>query len=99
MPRLTPPHGPARTQIHANWVVFFYEVARCGSIRAASRKLNVAPSAISRQLKDLEAALGVPLLEKTSTRLRPTAAGEVVDHHAGNVLRGLEHARAVLDHL
>jgi DNA-binding transcriptional LysR family regulator len=99
MPRLTPPHGPARTQIHANWVVFFYEVARCGSIRAASRKLNVAPSAISRQLKDLEAALGVPLLEKTSTRLRPTAAGEVVAHHAGNVLRDLEHARAVLDHL
>ncbi len=92
-------HGPTKRHIHAGWVVYLYEVARCGSIRAAARKLNVAPSAISRQLKELEAELGVPLLEKTSTSLRPTAAGEVVAHHAGNVLRGLEHARSSIDHL
>jgi DNA-binding transcriptional LysR family regulator len=96
---MRPLHGPPRTQIHANWVVFFYEVVRCGSIRAAARKLNVAPSAISRQLKDLQAALGAPLLEKTSTRLRPTAAGEVLAHHVANVLRDLDHARSELDHL
>jgi DNA-binding transcriptional LysR family regulator len=98
-PRVASPRVPARAQIHANWVIFFHEVARCGSIRAASRRLNVAPSAISRQIKDLEAALGVPLLEKTSTRLRPTAAGEIVAHHVGNVLRDLDHARSELDHL
>jgi hypothetical protein len=39
MPPLISPHGPARTQIHANWVVFFHEVARCGSIRAARLSL------------------------------------------------------------
>jgi DNA-binding transcriptional LysR family regulator len=87
---------PARSQIHANWVVYFYEVVRCGSVRAAARKLNVAPSAISRQIKDLEADLGVPLLEKTSTRLRPTAAGEALARHASNVIKDLRFTRSVI---
>jgi DNA-binding transcriptional LysR family regulator len=93
------PYGPARSQIHANWVLYFHEVARSGSIRAAARNLNVAPSAISRQLKDLEQELGVPLLEKASTKLRPTAAGEVVARHAATVLRDLENTRSALDDL
>jgi DNA-binding transcriptional LysR family regulator len=89
-------HGPARSQIHANWVVYFYEVVRCGSVRAAARKLNVAPSAISRQIKDLESQLGTQLLEKTSTRLRPTSAGEAVARHASNVIKDLSYTRAVV---
>ncbi len=91
------PHN--QLQIHASWVVYFHEIARCGSIRAAARKLNVAPSAISRKVKDLEGILGVELLEKTSTRLRPTAAGEFVASHALQVLRGLDQMRAHLDDL
>jgi DNA-binding transcriptional LysR family regulator len=86
-------------QIHSSWVVYFHEIVRCGSIRAAARKLNVAPSAISRRVKDLEAILGVELLEKTSTHLRPTAAGEFVAAHAMHVLRGLDQMRAHLDDL
>jgi len=92
-------HGPARAQIHANWVVYFHEVVRCGAVRAAARKLNVAPSAISRQIKDLEAQLGTPLLEKTSTRLRPTAAGEAVARHASNVIKDLSYMRSVVSDL
>lgn len=91
------PHN--QLQIHASWVIYFHEVTRCGSIRAAARKLNVAPSAISRKVKDLEGILGVELLEKTSTRLRPTAAGEFVATHAMQVLRGLDQMRAHLDDL
>ena len=89
----------AQLQIHASWVVYFHEITRCGSIRAAARKLNIAPSAISRKLKDLEGILGVKLLEKTSTRLRPTAAGEFVASHAMQVLRDLDQMRSHLDDL
>ena len=35
-------------------------------VRAAARKLNIAPSAISRQLRYLEEELGEKLLEKAS---------------------------------
>jgi DNA-binding transcriptional LysR family regulator len=90
---------PARSQIHANWVVYFNEVVRCGSVRAAARKLNVAPSAISRQIKDLEAELGVPLLEKASTKLRPTAAGEALARHASNVIKDLRYTRSIISDL
>src|SRR5690242_18693873 len=89
-------HGPARAQIHANWVIYFYEVVRCGSVRAAARKLNVAPSAISRQLHYLEEELGQRLLEKSSNRLRPTAAGEAVARHVSNVIKDLGYMRSVI---
>lgn len=89
-------HGPARTQIHANWVTYFYEVVSCGSVRAAARKLNVAPSAISRQLHYLEEDLGEKLLEKTSNKLRPTAAGEVVARHVSTVIQDLGYMRSVM---
>jgi DNA-binding transcriptional LysR family regulator len=89
-------HGPARAQIHANWVIYFHEVVRCGSVRAAARKLNVAPSAISRQLRYLEEELGEKLLERASNRLRPTAAGEAVARHVSTVIRDLGHTRSVI---
>ena len=87
---------PARAQIHANWVTYFYEVVRCGSVRAAARKLNIAPSAISRQLRYLEEELGEKLLEKASNKLRPTAAGEVVARHVSNVIQDLGYMRSVI---
>ena len=98
-PNASNTHGPARAQIHANWVVYFHEVVRCGAVRAAARKLNVAPSAISRQIKDLEAQLGTQLLEKTSTRLRPTAAGEALARHASNVIKDLSYMRSFVSDL
>jgi DNA-binding transcriptional LysR family regulator len=88
--------GPARAQIHANWVTYFHEVVRCGSVRAAARKLNIAPSAISRQLHYLEDVMGEKLLEKTSNKLRPTAAGEVVARHVSNVIQDLGYMRSVI---
>jgi DNA-binding transcriptional LysR family regulator len=59
---------------------YFAEVTRSGSIRAASERLHVAASAISRQLALLEQALGAPLLDRGRgrTALRLTAAGELV---------------------
>lgn len=60
----------------------FMAVAEAGSIRAAARAINVAPSAISRQLTLLEAQLDVPLFERGGGKLVLTPAGELL-------LRGL----------
>lgn len=59
---------------------YFAEVARSGSIRAASESLHVAASAISRQLAMLEDSLGAPLLERRQGRgkVKLTAAGELL---------------------
>lgn len=59
----------------------FTLVARLGSIRAAAKSLNVAPSSISRTVKQLEDDLGAPLFERTSQRLKLTSAGELLYFH------------------
>lgn len=57
---------------------YFDEVARAGSIQEASRRLNVAASAINRQILALEAELGVQLFERLARGMRLTTAGETL---------------------
>jgi DNA-binding transcriptional LysR family regulator len=52
-------------------------VARHGSIRKAAEALNVASSALNRQILDLELDLGSDLFERLPRGVRLTAAGEV----------------------
>ena len=52
-------------------------VARHGSIRKAADALNVASSALNRQILDLEQDLGSALFERLPRGVRLTAAGEV----------------------
>ena len=64
---------------------YFLAVAEAGSIRAASRNLNVAASALSRQLTQLEDQLGIALFDRTGRGLALSPAGDIV-------LRGLRAA-------
>ena len=43
---------------------------------AAAERLDMSHSTVSRQLKQLEAAMGVQLLNRTTRRFALTAAGE-----------------------
>lgn len=45
---------------------YFIAVAEEGSIIAASRALNITQPALSRQVQDLERAIGAPLLDRKS---------------------------------
>jgi DNA-binding transcriptional LysR family regulator len=57
---------------------YFAEVARVGSLRRASERLNVSASAIDRQILRAEEEFGMPLFERLPGGLRPTAAGELL---------------------
>jgi DNA-binding transcriptional LysR family regulator len=61
---------------------YFLEVVRSGSIRAASQRLNVAGSAISRAIAQLEDLLGAQLFDRHARGMVPSAAGEVLAVHA-----------------
>jgi len=65
-------------------------VARVGTIRKAAAQLNVASSAINRQIIALEEELGEPLFERMPRRLRLTATGEVLIQHVRETLRAHE---------
>ena len=79
--RRAPPR--ARRQLRASGCVrrgcltYVDAVARHGSIRKAADALNVASSALNRQILDLEADLGSALFERLPRGVRLTAAGEV----------------------
>ena len=72
--------------MHAAVLRYFAVVARSGSIRKASDELNVASSAISRQIQKIEAELGTPLFERLPNGLRLTQAGRIVLEHADRTL-------------
>lgn len=57
---------------------YLFEAARSGTMRAASERLNVATSSISRQIAFLEAELGTPLLERGRRSIKLTEAGELL---------------------
>ena len=53
-------------------------VARHRHFTRAAEELHVAQSALSHQIRRLEAELGTELFERTSRRVVPTEAGEAV---------------------
>lgn len=57
---------------------YFMAVARLGSIRAASGQLNVAQSAVSRQVQSLEHQLGTVLFDRLPNGVVPTQAGRIL---------------------
>src|SRR5258708_13945765 len=82
--------------LHSRMLRYLDEVARCGSIRQAAERLNVASSAINRQILALEAELGTPIFHRLPRRLRLTATGEVVISHVRETLK--EHRRGQKRH-
>ncbi len=83
----------------SRFTLYFDEVVRSGSIRRASERLNISPSAIDRHILLMEENLGVQLFERLPTGLRLTAAGEVLITHVRRWRRELRHARAQIDDL
>lgn len=74
-------------------------VARHRHFTHAAEELHVAQSALSHQIRRLEAELGTALFERTSRRVVVTEAGEAVAARARRVLGEVEGVRAELDEL
>lgn len=69
------------------------EIQRCGSLRAASQPLNLTQPALSKALREIEAAFGFTLFARTARGLTPTAQGAVVVRGAAMLLEELAHLR------
>jgi DNA-binding transcriptional LysR family regulator len=74
-------------------------VARHRHFTRAAEELHVAQSALSHQIRRLEAELGTKLFERTSRRVVPTEAGEALAARARRVLAEVDGVRAELDDL
>jgi DNA-binding transcriptional LysR family regulator len=69
-------------------------VVRHRSFTQAARELHVAQQAVSRTVARLEAELGVPLIERTTHRVEPTAAGAALAEDAESLVAAADAAMA-----
>ncbi len=83
--------------LHSRLLKYLDEVARLGSIRKAAARLNVALSAINRQILALESEIGAPIFERMPRRLRLTATGEVLIAHVRETLKGHQRVEAQIE--
>ena len=74
-------------------------VARHRHFTRAAEELHVAQSALSHQVRKLEAELGTELFERTSRSVAPTEAGEAVAARARRVLAEVDGVRDEVDEL
>jgi DNA-binding transcriptional LysR family regulator len=65
----------------------------------AAAKVHVAQPALSQQIRRLEQEIGLPLVVRTTRRVRLTEAGELLVARARRVLAEVDAARADLDDL
>lgn len=74
----------------------FRAVARDGTLTGAARSLNISQSAVSTQIKTLEAMLGHDLFERRGRSLVLTEAGRIALDHADEIFRAADHLTATL---
>src|ERR671931_4361 len=70
----------------------FVRVAERGSLSAVARELDVGQSTITRHLRELEEAVGVPLLSRTTRRVTLTDEGSRYYADTVQILRLVEQA-------
>lgn len=85
--------------LNLNHLRVFRAVCETNSITHAARQLHISQPAASKQLAELEAQLGVALVERRPRGVRLTAAGEVLGRHARRLFHEEAAAEAALQAL
>jgi len=74
----------------------FVNVVEAGSITRGAARLHLAIAAASTRIRNMEAALGTPLLHRERQGVRPTQAGHTLVQHARILLQQAERMRGDL---
>ncbi|MCC5895997.1 MAG: LysR family transcriptional regulator [Alkalibacterium sp.] len=81
-------------------LIYFIEVAEREHMSNAAQHLNVAQSAISRQISNLEEELGVQLFERVGRNMKLLPVGQILLTHAKDVINRLEQTKKEMaDHI
>src|SRR5690625_181235 len=78
-------------------IKYFIEVAKREHVTEAATALHVAQSAVSRQIFNLEAELGVDLFIREGRTIRLTAIGKVFLEHMERAINVIEDAKQVIE--
>ena len=70
----------------------FLQIAECGSLSKASDRLRLAQPALSRQIRLLEAEVGLPLFTRHGRGMQLTEAGRALQERVAGPLRQIERS-------
>ncbi len=73
---------------------YFSATAHAQSIRAASERLHVSPSAISRQIAKLEHELRAPIFDRRAQGMKLTPAGEILLSKIDDMMREFSRVKS-----
>ena len=76
----------------------FVRVVEAGTLSAAADRMDIAKSAVSRRLADLEARLGVQLLNRTTRRINLTDSGRQFYLRCQQLLADLHESEQQVSH-
>jgi DNA-binding transcriptional LysR family regulator len=68
--------------MNLNHLAIFHAVAQAGSMTLGAERLDISQPAVSKQVQELERALGVYLFDRIGRRVRLSRAGEVLADYA-----------------
>ncbi|MDD1794553.1 LysR family transcriptional regulator [Enterovibrio sp. ZSDZ42] len=76
----------------------FVRVVDVGSISGAAERMNLAKSAVSRRLKELENHLNAQLFHRSTRSMKPTETGLAFYEHCQRILEDIREAEAATSH-
>jgi DNA-binding transcriptional LysR family regulator len=82
--------------MNLNHLAVFHAVAQTGSMTLGAERLDISQPAVSKQVQELERALGVHLFDRVGRRVRPSRAGEVLADYAGRLFALAREAEQAL---
>lgn len=82
-----------------NDTLVFVRVVRLGSFTAAAQALQIPKTTVSRRVRELEQAIGVQLLRRTTRQLSLTEAGAVYYEQCKDIATIFEHAELAVHQL
>ncbi|MGQ7241850.1 LysR family transcriptional regulator [Salinicola sp. V024] len=77
-------------------MTLFVRIVESGSFTRAANALDIPRATATLAIQQLEARLGVRLLERTTRQVRPTPEGEAFHERCVHLLAELEDAEAIL---
>src|SRR5688572_367852 len=85
--------------INLNHLAIFHSVTLSGSVRIGADRLLISQPAASKQIKQLERALGTVLFERHARGVRPTEAGATLIEYAKRIFTLADEAENAINDL
>jgi len=82
--------------MNLNHLAIFHAVAQTGSMTLGAERLDISQPAVSKQVQELESALGVHLFDRIGRRVHLTQAGEVLAEYARRLFALAQEAEAAM---